>query len=92
MALVHYMNVSRSTFPLSRSSKINLSSSFASLPLQFHKNIKRLESSVPPSASASASASPAFPIDVEYLRREFSGHGATFEDIGKYFSSFSLFK
>ncbi|AAG50849.1 Protein NDH-DEPENDENT CYCLIC ELECTRON FLOW 5 [Arabidopsis thaliana] len=81
MALVHYMNVSRSTFPLSRSSKINLSSSFASLPLQFHKNIKRLESSVPPSASASAS--PAFPIDVEYLRREFSGHGATFEDIGE---------
>ncbi|CAA0296760.1 unnamed protein product [Arabidopsis thaliana] len=79
MALVHYMNVSRSTFPLSRSSKINLSSSFASLPLQFHKNIRRLESSVPPSASAS----PAFPIDVEYLRREFSGHGATFEDIGE---------
>lgn len=80
MALLHSVNVSRSTFPLSRSSKIVLSSSFASLPLQFHRNFKRLESSVPPSASAAAS--PAFPIDVEYLRQEFSGHGATFEDIG----------
>lgn len=80
MALIHSMNVSHNTLPLSRSLKILLSSSFASLPLQFHKNVKRLESSVPPSASAAAS--PAFPIDVEYLRREFSGHGATFEDIG----------
>ncbi|CAE5960225.1 unnamed protein product [Arabidopsis arenosa] len=81
MALLHFVNVSRSTFPLSRSSKIILSSSFSSLPLQFHRNFKRLESSVPPSASAAAS--PAFPIDVEYLRQEFSGHGATFEDIGE---------
>ncbi|EOA38104.1 hypothetical protein CARUB_v10009573mg [Capsella rubella] len=81
MALLHSMNVPHCKFPLSRSSKIILSSSFASLPLQFNKNVMRLESSLIPSASAAAS--PAFPIDVEYLRREFSGHGATFQDIGE---------
>ncbi|XP_010501154.1 PREDICTED: protein NDH-DEPENDENT CYCLIC ELECTRON FLOW 5 [Camelina sativa] len=81
MALLHSMNVPHSNFPLSRSSKIFLNSSFPSLPLQFNKNVKRLESYLPPSASAAAS--PAFPIDVEYLRREFSGHGATFQDFGE---------
>ncbi|CAH2033469.1 unnamed protein product [Thlaspi arvense] len=83
MALPHSTIVSHGTLALSRSSKLLLSSTFASLPLHFNKNVKRLESvSVPPSASSAASF-PYFPLDVEYLRREFSGHGATFEDIGE---------
>ncbi|ESQ29928.1 hypothetical protein EUTSA_v10011597mg [Eutrema salsugineum] len=84
MALPHSTIVSHSTtLPMCRSSKLRLlSSTFASLPFYFNKNVRRLDSSyLPPSASAAASSY--FPIDVEYLRREFSGHGATFEDIGE---------
>ncbi|CAA7015489.1 unnamed protein product [Microthlaspi erraticum] len=84
MALCHSTIVSHgNTLPFSRFTKLHhLSSPFASLQL------KRLESSsslLPPSAAAASSAAsfPYFPMDVENLRREFSGHGATFEDIGE---------
>lgn len=83
MALSHSMIVSHgcSLPSLCRYSKIRVLSS-PSLPLHFNKNVKRLESFhlQPPSAAAASSY---FPIDVEYLKREFSGHGATFEDIGE---------
>ncbi|KAL0696444.1 hypothetical protein Bca4012_063624 [Brassica carinata] len=80
MALLHSTVVSHSScsLPMCRYSKIRLLSS-PSVPLPFSKNVKRLESfHLPPPAASSY-----FPIDVEYLKREFSGHGATFEDIGE---------
>ncbi|KAL0693119.1 hypothetical protein Bca4012_060299 [Brassica carinata] len=82
MALFHSTVVSHTcSLPLCRYSKLRLLSS-PSLPLHFHKNLKRLESfHLPPPAASAASSY--FPIDVEYLKREFSGHGATFEDIGE---------
>ncbi|KAJ0230367.1 Protein NDH-DEPENDENT CYCLIC ELECTRON FLOW 5 [Hirschfeldia incana] len=82
MALSHSTIVSHSSsLPMCRYSKLRLLSS-PSLPLHFNKNVKRLESfHLPPPAAAAASSY--FPIDVEYLQREFSGHGATFEDIGE---------
>lgn len=88
MALSHSTAVSHGcTLPLCRYSKLRLLSS-PSLPLHFNKTVKRLESFHLPPPSAAAAASSYFPIDVEYLKREFSGHGATFEDIGISFSNF----
>ncbi|XP_018469861.1 protein NDH-DEPENDENT CYCLIC ELECTRON FLOW 5 isoform X2 [Raphanus sativus] len=83
MALSHSTIVSYSScLPMCRYSKLRLLSSHPSLPLHFNNNVKRLESfHLPPPAAAAASSY--FPIDVEYLQREFSGHGATFEDIGE---------
>lgn len=84
MALSHSTVVSHGcSLPLCRYSKLHLLSSPSYLPLHFNKNVKRLESFHLPPPSAAAAASSYFPIDVEYLKREFSGHGATFEDIGE---------
>ncbi|KAF8051113.1 hypothetical protein N665_1795s0007 [Sinapis alba] len=81
MALPHSTIVSHgcSLLSLCRYSKLRLLISSPSLPLHFNKNVKRLESF----HLSAAAASSYFPIDVEYLKREFSGHGATFEDIGE---------
>ncbi|CAN8287990.1 unnamed protein product [Cochlearia groenlandica] len=81
MVLSHSTFVSHNTcLPLIKSSKFGLliTSPFVSSPFQFNNNnnFKKL-------ASSAAASFPYSPIDVEYLRREFSGHGATFEDIGE---------
>lgn len=64
-----------------RSSKL-LSSPSTSLPQFNNNNNKNKECSLPLAAASSASISYP-PINLEYLQREFSGHGATFEDIGE---------
>ncbi|XP_010530511.1 PREDICTED: protein NDH-DEPENDENT CYCLIC ELECTRON FLOW 5-like [Tarenaya hassleriana] len=62
-----------------------LLSSHSSSLIQFNKKKKKKKCkgvSVP-FVSASSASIPYPPINLEYLRREFSGHGATFEDIGE---------